>query len=189
LAVEEEGATLAPLLLGALTTCFQCQDEALALTTTGGNNNDAHDGSSSFLTPARFEAIMPRLVALLAGLRRLLPSPQQEATYLSLADQHLVPCLAHLAAAVGKDVLWKPFHHAVLMRTREEDAAVRLVALRVMLATFRAVGEEYLAMLPESISYLSELMEDEDGRVVALCGEAVGYIEDLSGESLEGYLA
>ena len=63
------------------------------------------------------------------------------------------------------------------------------MALKTLLETFQAVGEEYLAMLPESIAYLSELMEDEEEEVVRLCKETVEYIEGLSGESLESYLA
>eukprot|EP00624_Nannochloropsis_granulata_P003492 evm.model.NODE_27672_length_4905_cov_15.567788.1 len=94
-----------------------------------------------------------------------------------------------MALAVGKDVLWKPYHHQVLMKTRDEDWEVRFVALQAVKETFVCVGEEYLAMLPESIAYLSELMEDEREEVVVLCKETIGYIEDLSGESLESYLA
>ena len=34
---------------------------------------------------------------------------------------------------------------------------------------FNLVGEEYIVMLPESIPFLSELMEDDSTEVEALC--------------------
>ncbi len=208
LAVGEKGSEVAALVLSALTQCFQCQDEAgLAATEGAGAGAEEGEGEGEgFLTQARFEGIMPYVAGLIAGLRRLLAADSEsesecepdaeaqakaeaEAAYLVLAEEKLVPCLSQMAAAVGKDVLWKPLHHAVLMRTRDGDWAVRATALRVLHATFAAVGEEYLAMLPESISYLSELLEDERAEVVALCRKTIAYIEDLSGESLESYLA
>lgn len=189
LAVGETGSEVASLVLGALAKCFAYQDQAGVAATEGVDQDDGE----GFLTQQRFEAMMPYAVGLVAGLRKLLASERPnaadaEAAYLALGEQRLVPCLSQMALAVGRDVLWKPFHHAVLMRTRDGDWTVRLTALRVMLATFRAVGEEYLAMLPESISYLSELLEDERGEVVALCKETIRYIEDLSGEPLDEFM-
>ena len=75
------------------------------------------------------------------------------------------------------------------MHTRADDWEVRWVSVCVLLETFKVVGEEYLAMLPESIAYLSELLEDEREEVVDVCKEVIGYVEELSGESLESYLA
>lgn len=189
LAVGDKGSEVASLVLGALAKCFAYQDEAGLAATEEADQDDGE----GFLTQQRFEAMMPYAVGLVAGLRKLLASERPsaadaEAAYLALGEQRLVPCLSQMALAVGRDVLWKPFHHAVLMRTRDGDWAVRLTALRVMLATFRAVGEEYLAMLPESISYLSELLEDERAEVVALCKETIRYIEDLSGEPLDEFM-
>lgn len=182
MAVGEKGSEVAGLMLGALTKCCMYQEEAgLAAT----------EGEGVFLTPARFEAVMPHVVGLVGGLRRVFAAEGEEGegAYLAMAERALVPCLSQMAVAVGKDAMWKAMHHAVLMRTRDGDWSVRLVALQVLLATFTAVGEEYLSMLPESISYLSELMEDEKPEVVALCKRTIAYIEDLSGESLEEYLS
>ena len=53
---------------------------------------------------------------------------------------------------------------------------------------FNLVGEEYIVMLPESIPFLSELMEDDSAEVEALCQKVVKEIEDVSGEDLQEYL-
>ena len=175
---EEKGPILITLILTALTKCFQCDDEG------------EEDGN--FLTQTRFDAILPLLTGLITGLHSFLPpasSPSANSTYRALAEANLIPCLAYMALAAGKDVLWKPYHHQVLMQTRARAWEVRWVALRTLRETFVVVGEEYLAMLPESIAYLSELLEDEREEVVEECKTTIAYIEDLSGESLESYLA
>jgi len=181
---EEEGSALVSLLLTSLTKCFQYDDEEEG---EGGREG-------GFLSQSRFEGILPYVVGLISDLKPLLSSSSSSSSppsssYFSVARGKLIPCLAHMALAVGKDVLWKPYHHQVLMKTRDKDWEVRFVALQAVKETFMCVGEEYLAMLPESIAYLSELMEDEREEVVVLCKETIGYIEDLSGESLESYLA
>ena len=43
-------------------------------------------------------------------------------------------------------------------------------------------------MLPETIPFLAELMEDDDIEVEALVKKLVKRIEDLSGEKLTNYL-
>jgi len=182
---EEKGPALVTLLLNSLTKCFQYDDEE------GGEGGR----EGGFLTQSRFEGILPYVVGLISGLKPLLASSSSSlpssssSSYLSIAEDTLIPCLAQMAVAVGKDVLWKPYHHQVLMKTRDENWEVRFVALKTLKETFVCVGEEYLAMLPESIAYLSELLEDEREEVVGLCKETIAYIEDLSGESLESYLA
>ena len=50
------------------------------------------------------------------------------------------------------------------------------------------VGEEYLALLPESISFLAELMEDDAAEVEGLARNVVRQLEELSGESLDQYM-
>ena len=50
------------------------------------------------------------------------------------------------------------------------------------------VGEEYLVMLPESLSFLSELLEDRDPAVEGETRSILKFVEDLSGEELELYL-
>jgi len=50
------------------------------------------------------------------------------------------------------------------------------------------IGEEYLILLPECLSYLSELLEDDDDTVSGLAGETIRYIESISGETLADYM-
>jgi U3 small nucleolar RNA-associated protein 10 len=164
-----ERLQLVELLVSALHKCFLYAEEG------------------EFITPARFEVVMPPLVQLLGGLWEHCGG--DEDLYRRVGEVTLVPCLAQLAAAAGKDVLWRPLNHRLLMRMRDDRPVVRVVALKALRECFVAVGEEYLMMLPESIPFLAELMEDESQEVERLAKDTVRYIEELSGESLESYLA
>lgn len=53
---------------------------------------------------------------------------------------------------------------------------------------FAEIGEEYLILLPECMSFFSELMEDDSQEVVDAIVQAMQFIEELSGEKLDSYL-
>lgn len=54
--------------------------------------------------------------------------------------------------------------------------------------TLRQVGEDYLMMLPECLSFISELMEDENAEIIEATSQFIRFVESLSGESLDTYL-
>jgi hypothetical protein len=86
-----------------------------------------HD-ADGFLDEARYTAMMPAVVDLIAA-RDAFPS---DAAYLAFAAGPLAACLAALARAVAKDVLWKPLNHRVLLLTRDSGRkAVRVGAVQV----------------------------------------------------------
>lgn len=127
---------------------------------------------------------MQAVVALLP-LQRVFDT---EDAYLSYSEDYVGACLSALAQAVGKDLLWKPLNHKVLMLTRDSKKAVRVAAVKVLHRLFSEVGEDYLILLPECIPFLSELMEDANRDVVAATAEAIRFIEELSGEKLDAYM-
>mmetsp|Transcript_82092 Transcript_82092/g.160181 ORF Transcript_82092/g.160181 Transcript_82092/m.160181 type:complete len:557 (-) Transcript_82092:143-1813(-) len=135
-------------------------------------------GGSGFMTKERVEAVAQPLVRTIA----LAPLDR------AFVHDAVAPCVAQLASAAASDVLWKPLNHQVLLSTRDPVAAVRLAALNTLHACFSLVGEEYLVMLPESLSFLSELLEDSDAMVEAKCREILKFVEGLSGEELDTYL-
>jgi U3 small nucleolar RNA-associated protein 10 len=129
--------------------------------------------------PKLLEPVAAQLENLLGG----------EAEYQRRTEGHLIPCLVQFAVTVHDDALWKPLHHAVLRRTRSDVPAVRLAALTVVQQFFNRLGEAYLVMLPETVPYLAELMEDSHAEVEALCQRVIKDIEQLSGESLQEYFS
>lgn len=107
--------------------------------------------------------------------------------YEASTETYLIPCISSMAAAIANDLLWKPMNHRVLLHTRDPRAHVRYAALRTVQECFVVVGEEFLALLPECLAFLSELMEDDDPRIERLCKDLIKYLEELSGESMEEY--
>lgn len=73
------------------------------------------------------------------------------------------------------------------MCSRSESMRARLLALRVVKLLAEQLKEEYLVLLPETLPFLAELLEDSDLNVVAKTQEVVELLEDLSGESLSQY--
>lgn len=144
------------LVLSALRRCFQSD-------------------RSGFVNKARFDLLLPAVVAQLEcgsdfsiatsvgeteGAVEVAAGGQDEVSSCRLHAEELVgPCLAQLASASGKDALWKAMANAVLMRTRSKRAGVRVAALVSLRQCFQVVGEEFLALLPECLPFLSELLE------------------------------
>jgi hypothetical protein len=108
--------------------------------------------------------------------------------FLSYTLGAVVPTLVNLALAANDDTLWKPLHFKVCMKSRSDDWRVRFSALKVLQQCFDCIGEEFLVLLPETIPFLAELLEDENPHVEALCRCVKEQIEELSGEELDPYL-
>ena len=108
--------------------------------------------------------------------------------YRARIAETVVPCVSQLAVCGSSYDVWKPLNHALLSRSRSDRPAVRTAALMCVEALFSKLAEEYLVLLPETIPFLAELMEDDDIEVEALVKKLVNRIEDLSGEKLTNYL-
>lgn len=137
-----------------------------------------------FVDEERYDMMISNTVTLLAS-RKWFTSDDD---YESFCMETVVPCFTALSVAVGKDTLWKPMNHAILMLSRDKKRAVRVVCVKALHHLFSNVGEEYLIMLPECLPFLSELLEDSNPAVSAATSELVRYVEDVSGESLDNYL-
>ncbi|KAL8003681.1 putative U3 small nucleolar RNA-associated protein [Plasmopara halstedii] len=139
-----------------------------------------HD-NDGFIEKEQFDMVLTPLVDVLDIL-------QHDSTMRQFILDVVAPCLANLAWAARSDLLWKPLHYAVLMKSRGNSALVRLAALVTVEKCYQVIGDEFLAMLPESIPFLAELMEDTNEEVERTCHRVIKQIEDISGESLDQYL-
>lgn len=77
----------------------------------------------------------------------------------------------------------------VLMATRKGDVGQKARALQVISGFLQRAQEEYLVLLPESLPFLAELLEQPDHSVSSLAQEILRQLEETSGESLDQYLA
>jgi len=138
--------------------------------------------SIKFITKERFETILNPLVNVLdfhhkswIEYSRLVPV--------------VVDALGQLAVCIHNPLLWKPLQNFVLSKTRDNEPEVRCAALLVFKEFYVELAEEFLPMLPESIPYIAELLEDPEEQVESLCQEVIHLIDDFLGdEKIEDYL-
>ena len=171
----------ARLVLSALRSCFSSD-------------------RSGFVDKTRFEVVMPAVVSQLecgatfpVDASSCEEGADEVASCRRHAEELVGPCLSQLAAASGKDVLWKSLASAVLLRTRSKRAGVRVAALISLRQCFEVVGEEFLSLLPECLPFLSELLEVRQAFVTqilyffrlarALLGVNVAIISHVAGGS------
>lgn len=69
-----------------------------------------------------------------------------------------------------------------------DNPFTRVAALQTEQALTETLGEEWLALLPEMLPYISELMEDEDEGVEREVRKWVKQIEGVLGERLDDML-
>uniref|UniRef100_A0A8C6C499 HEAT repeat-containing protein 1 n=1 Tax=Monodon monoceros TaxID=40151 RepID=A0A8C6C499_MONMO len=134
-----------------------------------------------FLSRERAEALMMPLVDQLEN--RL----GGEEKFQERVTKHLIPCLAQFAVAMADDSLWKPLNYQILLKMRDSSPKVRFAALITVLALAEKLRENYIVLLPESIPFLAELMEDECEEVEHQCQKTVQRLETILGEPLQSY--
>ena len=76
----------------------------------------------------------------------------------------------------------------VLATARKNGRRCRLLALAVVRELMDRLKNEFLALVPETLQYLSELLEDPDQIVANKTRETIKLMEALSSEKLEHYI-
>lgn len=136
-----------------------------------------HD-SQGFVNTHRFEILLAPLVDQL-----------QNHLVLDDADvkEQIPACLAQLAVAVNEDTAWKQINYQILLKTRNPDATVRLFALAACVEIAKKLGDDFLPLLPETIPFFAEMLEDENPSVERACQASVQDLEKVLGEPLQKY--
>ena len=143
-----------------------------------------HD-AVGFLDEARFNSLLRPLV-----LQLTLEVPA-DATPDEVADMDavLVDSIFQMAQNVRQDTLWRPLNRSVLLATRSEQVRPRRLGLAVVARLVESLAEEYLILLPETLPFLAELMEDADEEVEAAARQLVTSLSALAEEDVAELLA
>ncbi|NXD21175.1 HEAT1 protein, partial [Spelaeornis formosus] len=137
--------------------------------------------TQKFLSKERAETLMQPLVDQLENVLGGDEKFQERVT------AHLIPCIAQFSVAVADDSLWKPLNYQILLKTRHNSPKVRFAALLALVEVAQKLKENYLVLLPESIPFLAELMEDECEEVEQQCQKTIQQLEVILGEPLQSY--
>ena len=134
-----------------------------------------HDQDDFFQTPSRFE---PLSAALVSELRHCASANGED-----LLPQ-LISTISTLAAATDSPSQHKILCSPLLHFMRDDNAYIRLAAVKCQLSLTEKLGEEWLAQLPEMLPFISEGMEDGDENVELEVGKWKRRIEEILGESI-----
>ncbi|CAH3846554.1 unnamed protein product [Pieris brassicae] len=137
--------------------------------------------SQNFLNKSRFETLMQPVVDQLENTLGGIPNLKAR------AEETIIPCISQFAVATGDDSLWKLLNYQVLLKTRHNDAEIRLTALECLVAIATQLGSNWLPLLAESVPFFAELLEDGDQRIETATKNAVRTLEQILGEPLEKY--
>uniref|UniRef100_A0A670XUW0 HEAT repeat-containing protein 1 n=1 Tax=Pseudonaja textilis TaxID=8673 RepID=A0A670XUW0_PSETE len=137
--------------------------------------------SHHFVSKERAETLMLPLVNQLENMLG------GEERFQERVSMHLIPCMAQFAVAMADDALWKPLNYQILLKMRHASPKVRFAALLALLELAEKIRENYMVLLPESIPFLAELMEDECEEVEHQCQKTIQQLEIILGEPLQSY--
>uniref|UniRef100_A0A8C3P5N8 HEAT repeat-containing protein 1 n=1 Tax=Cyanoderma ruficeps TaxID=181631 RepID=A0A8C3P5N8_9PASS len=137
--------------------------------------------TQKFVSKERAETLMQPLVDQLENVLGGDEKFQERVT------AHLIPCIAQFSVAMADDSLWKPLNYQILLKTRHNSPKVRFAALLALIEVAQKLKENYLVLLPESIPFLAELMEDECEEVEQQCQKTIQQLEVILGEPLQSY--
>ncbi|XP_014226389.1 HEAT repeat-containing protein 1 [Trichogramma pretiosum] len=138
---------------------------------------DGHD----FVNQERFDILMQPIVD---QIENTLGSREQ---YEARMKEYLVPCIAAFANATPDDSLHKQLTYQILLKTRNTNPLVRNTALNAMVEILKKLEEDFLPLLPETVPFLAELLEDEDETIEKNAAEAVRVFEEVLKEDLQKY--
>ncbi|XP_071954262.1 HEAT repeat-containing protein 1-like [Antedon mediterranea] len=134
-----------------------------------------------FVTKERFDVLMMPL------LDQVENTTLGDEEYKTMITTQLTPCVAQMMASAQDTGCWQPLNYQLLLKTRNSDPKVRFAALVMLEEIHRQLGEEFLTLLPETLPFLSELLEDESTDVEIQCQKVIGELENTLGEPLQKY--
>jgi hypothetical protein len=135
-----------------------------------------------FIDKDRFESLLDPLIKQLELLN---DNSNGKDIYSNRMERHFIPCIENLAVNIGNESLWKPLNYKLLIKTGSDNPTVRYYALLTILQLYEKIGEEFLPLLPESMQYISELLEDSDPTVESLANDFIKKIGILMGDENE----
>ncbi|KAK4985932.1 snoRNA-binding rRNA-processing protein utp10 [Elasticomyces elasticus] len=135
-----------------------------------------HDQDDFWQTPAHLSTIAAPLLAQLGNAAAFDVS------------EDLIPAITDLAAAAASPEHHKELNATIMKHMRSDDTLIRLAAVKCEQSLTERLGEDWLALLPEMLPFISELQEDDNETVERETAKWIRSIEEILGESLEGML-
>lgn len=172
-----------------LTSAFEHDQDGKLFLLKGARRQQLINDTGFWQSPSHLSGVSEALISQL-------PRATNSSTAAAIISE-VVPAIAELAVAADSPDNYKEMNSAVMKYLRPSTSAAaeggdsphtRLAALKAEQALTGRLGEEWLALLPEMLPYISELMEDEDETVEREARKWVKSIEEVLGEKLDDML-
>jgi len=137
--------------------------------------------NEGFMNVEKFDRLYKPLV------NQMLIKHDDTEEYREAMNNYLVPCLGELAVNVKNEDMWKSLNKQVMMQSRDENPEVRIISLKILEEFYKRLGEEFLILLPETVPFLAELMEDDNEEVEKLTQKVLNQIQQYLGEDISKY--
>ena len=141
-----------------------------------------HAVASRFITLERFEEWYPLFIDIMT---------QQETT-LEFSQKYIEPVLVSLANSIlhssRSDIALQAMHGKLTSYLRNRDANVKLIFLSMVKSLFENLRNDYLVLMPPTLQYVGELLEDNDEEVRIMTQRLTLVLKELSGEDISEFL-
>ncbi|XP_055389397.1 HEAT repeat-containing protein 1 homolog [Condylostylus longicornis] len=99
----------------------------------------------------------------------------------------LINCISQLAVVVSNDVSWKRLNYEVLLKSRNDQIEIKMLSLKTCIEVAKKLGEDFSSLLPETIPFMAELLENDNTIIEEAGRKTVIELEKVVGESLQKY--
>eukprot|EP01022_Parablepharisma_sp_SALTPOND_P017471 TRINITY_DN2799_c0_g1_i1.p1 TRINITY_DN2799_c0_g1~~TRINITY_DN2799_c0_g1_i1.p1 ORF type:complete len:2024 (+),score=199.97 TRINITY_DN2799_c0_g1_i1:6077-12148(+) len=100
----------------------------------------------------------------------------------------LAKCLVVMVDRINSEEAWKYAFNIILMKTRSEEAMVRLNAITIMAQIVGKMQDKLLGLLSDIAPFAAECLEDENDEVVSEAKKLLQTFEQITGESIDKFL-
>uniref|UniRef100_T1IYP7 HEAT repeat-containing protein 1 n=1 Tax=Strigamia maritima TaxID=126957 RepID=T1IYP7_STRMM len=157
------------------------QDAASLLNANKSKDDMIFDSEAECCILERFDTLVTPLVDQIGN-------QMVDVEYEDRITKLLAPCLGQLAEATADEANWKTLNYQILLKTRHNSPKLRLGALQCLSELNRHLEKDYLSLLPDTVPFLAEMMEDESTEVEQKCQTVIAAMEITSiQESIQKY--
>jgi U3 small nucleolar RNA-associated protein 10 len=155
-----------------------CNDKLLIDLVLTTINNILKFDQENYMNSQRFEKIMQPIVDQIENKIVLKNDDIKDL---------LTSTIVMLSFNTCDDVLRKQLNYQVLLKTRSESPEIRIYSLHICVEIAKKITDNFEPLIPETIPFLSETLEDENYDVVKACQNSVRELESILGESLQKF--
>merc|ERR1719384_860799 len=109
---------------------------------------------------------------------------RDEIMYIAYFEKYITPTIVCLANTTKDINLWNELNKKILLLTGNKNNIIRSAAVDALLGLFSLMGHSWLNCLPQTLQYISELLQDNDEDVMQRTKTLVSRIELLTQSKL-----